>query len=88
MRTIAQVDQDQPENIINDGKADPRGRLITGKINQFIKKINQLIANYYKDTLNSVQLYLTIVHGFETFKRRIGRGKAIVKISLLTSIFI
>ncbi|CAH0587175.1 unnamed protein product [Chrysodeixis includens] len=30
LRTIAEVDDDHPTNVFNDGKADPRGRLFSG----------------------------------------------------------
>lgn len=32
LRTVVEVDQDNPQNRFNDAKADPRGRLFAGKI--------------------------------------------------------
>ncbi|XP_013139317.1 PREDICTED: regucalcin-like [Papilio polytes] len=32
VRIVAQVDDDKPINVLNDGKADPRGRLYTGTL--------------------------------------------------------
>ncbi|XP_013166226.1 PREDICTED: regucalcin-like isoform X2 [Papilio xuthus] len=32
VRVVAEVDTDKPSNILNDGKADPRGRLVTGTL--------------------------------------------------------
>ncbi|KPJ11519.1 Regucalcin [Papilio machaon] len=45
VRTIAKVDQNKPENVINDGKADPRGRLFTGTFgfNPSGKNLNEMI---------------------------------------------
>lgn len=31
VRTVAEVDQDNPNNRFNDAKADPRGRLFAGE---------------------------------------------------------
>ncbi|XP_026736696.1 uncharacterized protein LOC113500183 [Trichoplusia ni] len=36
LRTITEVDHDFPSNTINDGKADPWGRLFTGTIGKFV----------------------------------------------------
>ncbi|XP_026736796.1 regucalcin-like [Trichoplusia ni] len=32
LRTVTEVDHEHPTNVLNDGKADPRGRLVTGKL--------------------------------------------------------
>ncbi|KPJ05110.1 Regucalcin [Papilio xuthus] len=73
IRTIAKVDQDKPENIINDGKADPRGRLFTGTFgyNPSGKNLNEMIlpergSLYRIDTngqVNKLDENITISNG-------------------------
>lgn len=36
LRTVAEVDLDNPDNRFNDAKADPRGRLFAGNFINFI----------------------------------------------------
>lgn len=36
VREIAEIDKDVPTNRINDGKADPRGRVFAGKVILFL----------------------------------------------------